>query len=88
MKFDLDIAFDYEIALDDASSQSHIRQMLAIIFQLVYKIHHQETYGKNWLRDFLTLFYFENDLYIIKFLIKFLFRLKVKIKTFIHVKEF
>ena len=46
MKFDLDISFDYETALDDASSQLHIRQMLAVIFQLVYKIHHQEVYGK------------------------------------------
>lgn len=46
MKFDLDISFDYETALDDASSQLHIRQLLAVVFQLVYKIHHQEAYGE------------------------------------------
>lgn len=45
MKFDIDFTFDYETALEDASSQLHIRQMLAIIFQLAYRIHRQETYG-------------------------------------------
>ena len=46
MKFDLDVSFDYETALDDASSQLHIRHMLAVIFQLVNKIHRQEAYGE------------------------------------------